>query len=131
MVGTYDIKSGDKVLGRVKVERQGLYYLFSCRCSLTGEVMHRLLVRCGGKEEDLGVCVPVDGAFGVEKKIPCKRLGEGTPEFFLLPKHEKMEGKFIPIYPEEPFSYIHRLEGAFLKHQAGQLGIVLKDERTA
>lgn len=127
MVGKYEIRQGDRTLGYVAVEKQGLYYRFSCRCRLSGAVMHRLVVSCGGKNEDLGVCVPMDGAFGVEKKIPCKRLGAGTPEFQLLPKHEKPEGKFVAVYPEEPFSYMARLKDAFLAHQAGQLGIVLKD----
>ena len=127
MVGNYEIKQGNRVTGHVRVEKEGLYYRIRCRCQLTGEVMHRLSVRCGGKTENLGVCVPMDGAFGVDRKIPCKRLGEGVPEFSLVPKHEKMAGKFIAVYPEEPFSYIHRLEGAFLARQAEQLGIVIPD----
>lgn len=127
MVGTFEIMQMGKPCGKATVEKQGLYYHFSCRCKLSGEVMHHLVVTCGGKQEDLGVCVPMDGQFGVEKRIPCKRLGEGTPEFSLLPKHEKMEGKFVPIYPEEPFSYMARLKDAFLETQAGQLGIVLKE----
>ena len=89
--------------------------------------MHRLTVSCGGKEADLGVCVPMEGRFGVEKKIPCKQLGEGTPEFRILPKHESVKGKFVPVYPEEPFSYMARLKDAFLANRAGQMGIILKE----
>lgn len=128
MVGTYEIRQGDKCIGRVIVEKQGLYYRFSCRCRPDGEIMYRLTVSCGGEREDLGVCVPMDGQFGVEKKVPCKRFGDGTPEFRLLPKNEKVQqGKFVPVYPEEPFAYIRRLEGAFLAHQAGQLGIFIRE----
>ena len=127
MVGNYEIRQGDKVIGRVQVEKQGLYYQIRCRCDLSGEVMHRLVVRCGGKEENVGVCVPMEGRFGVDKKIPCKHLGEGTPEFMLLPKHEPIAGKFIAVYPEEPFSYIHRLEQAFLAYHENQVGILLKE----
>lgn len=129
MVGTYEVRMGAKPAGTVTVEKEGLYYRFSCRCKLTGEVMHRLVVTCGEAREDLGVCVPMDGQFGVEKKIPCKRLGTGTPEFQLLPKNEKQpdQGKFVPIYPEEPFSYMAKLKDAFLTTQAGQLGIVIRE----
>jgi len=127
MVGTYEIKMGDKSAGRVQVEKQGLYYRISCRCSLSGDVMHRLLVRCGGKTENLGVCIPMDGQFGVEKRIPCKILGQGTPEFELIPKHEQMMGQFIAVYPEEPFAYMTRLKDAFLARQGGQIGILLKE----
>ena len=126
MVGNYEILQGSKPLGTVRVERQGLYYHFSCRCQLSGGVIHKLLVSCSGKEENLGVCVPMDGCFGVEKKIPVKRLGEGIPEFQLLPKHEQPKGKFVPIYPEEPFAYMTKLKDAFLERRNGQTGIVIK-----
>lgn len=127
MVGSYEIKQGDKVLGKVRVEKQGLYYQISCRCQLPGNEIHRLLVNCGGKTENLGICVPMDGGFGVDKKIPCKQLGQGTPEFALLPKQEKQQRRFIAVYPDEPFSYMARLKGAFLARQADQLGIVLPE----
>lgn len=126
MVGSYDARMGDKVVGTVKVERQGLYYRFSCRCSLSGEVMQRLWLRCGGKETDLGLCVPVDGTFGTQKRLPVKQCGEGTPEFILRPKQTEIRGNFIPLSPEEPFRYLHRLENAFLERRGEQLGIVLR-----
>ena len=127
MEGTYEVSQGAKPIGTVTVQRQGLYYHFSCRCILTGDVVCKLIVTCGEKQEKLGVLVPMDGKFGIEKKIPVKHLGEGTPQFRLMPKHEKMEGKFVPIYPEEPFSYMAKLKDAFLETQAGQLGIVIKE----
>ena len=127
MVGNYEIHQGDRLQGKVTVVKEGLYYRISCRCRLSGDVMHHLVVRSGGRETSLGTCVPMDDGFGVEKKISCKSLGQGTPEFLLLPKHETVAGKFVPIYPEEPFSYMERLKVAFLARQGGQLGIVIKE----
>ena len=127
MVGTYEILQGPSSIGNVTVERQGLYYRICCRCSLTGEVMHHLVVSSDGRREDLGTLVPFDGAFGLEKRIPVKRLGEGEPEFHLLPKHSSPDGKFVPIYPEEPFSYLSRLKDAYLETRSGQLGVVLRE----
>ena len=113
-------------MGKVTVERQGLYYRFSCRCALSGEVMHRLWLHCGGKETDLGLCVPVDGTFGTDKRLPVKQCGEGKPVFLLRPKEAQLRGNFIPLSPEEPFRYIHRLQDAFLERRGQQLGIVIK-----
>ena len=127
MIGTFEIMQGTSSIGKVTVERQGLYYRIRCRCSLTGEVMHHLVVSSGEKREDLGTLVPFDGAFGLEKRIPVKKLGEGEPEFHLLPKHSSPDGKFIPVYPEEPFSYLARLKDAYLETRNGQLGIVLRE----
>lgn len=129
MIGIFDIRMGDKIVGKAQVEREGLYYRFSCRLSLPGQGMYRLLVRAGEKREDLGVCIPMGSQFGVEKKIPCKCLGEGIPEFILMPKDgAPRTGTFVPVYPEEPFAYIRRLENAFLAHRDGQIGIIIPEQ---
>ena len=123
MVGNYELSRGT---GRVAVTREGLYYRFSCRCKLTGDVMHRLVVTTDAGNVDLGVCVPMEGGFGVERKVPCKKFG-ANPQFRLLPKHENMQGRFVPIYPEEPFAYMTKLKDAFLATQNGQVGIVISE----
>lgn len=127
MVGNYEICFGQDKAGKVQVLREGLYYRFICRCRLTGDVVCRLAVRCGDAQENLGVVVPVGDGFGLDKKIPVKRLGEGKMEFFLCPKHDQVMGKFVPICPEEPFAYISRLKTSFLVRQNGQVGILIED----
>ncbi len=127
MVGSYEIRQGTRTVGTVTVAQEGLYYLFSCRCRLSGEVMHRLVVTTEKGRVDLGVCVPMDGAFGARKRVACKQFGKGEPQFALLPKHERMQGKFVPIYPEEPFAYMTRLKNAFLATQGGQVGLVIAE----
>lgn len=125
LVGTYDICLGTSAVGRASVEKQGLYYRFSCRCNLTGATMQRVMVACGENKVDLGICVPMGDCFGLDKRVPCKQLGEGKPEFFLTPRPGHRNGKFVPVYPEEPFAYMSRLKGAFLEIRNGQMGIVL------
>lgn len=86
MAETYDITYENEPVGRARMEREGLYLHFFCRCRLPDSGLYRIHVISGGKREDLGICVPVDGAFGMDKRIPAKRLGEETPTFELLPK---------------------------------------------
>ena len=126
MVGTFDVRMGDRSVGTVTVEKQGLYYRFSCRCSLSGEVMQRLWMLSGGKETDLGLCVPMGEGFGTEKRLPAKQCGTGAAEFFLRPKGADTRGNFIPISPAEPFRYLHRLQNAYLERRGSQLGIVIR-----
>jgi hypothetical protein len=123
----YEVMFGKDRAGKVQVLKEGLYYRFCCRCRISGDVVCRLLVRCGEKEENLGVVVPIADGFGLDKRLPVKNLGEGEMQFCLMPKREGMPGKFIPIYPEEPFAYIARLKDAFLARQNGQIGIVIKE----
>lgn len=127
MEGNYAVTFGQAQVGRVQVQKQGLYYRFICRCQISGDVVCRLAVRCGGKQENLGVVVPLEQGFGLEKKLPCKHFGKGEPEFLLLPRHERSAGTFVPIYPEEPFAYIRKLKDAYFERRYGQAGIVLKD----
>ena len=123
MMGTYPVLLGDACVGTVRVEREGLYYRFSCRCDLPGGQMRRLWMRQGSRETDLGLCVPMDGGFGTDKRLPMKQCGEGKPEFFLRSK--EIRRTFIPLRPEEPFRYIHRLENAYLEQRGNTVGIVI------
>ena len=120
----YEIMAGTRRVGQARMEREGLYYRISCRCQMDQELC-RITVTCGGRLEDLGICVPMDGGFGMDTKIPCKRLGEGTPEFRLLGK--KDIGIFVAVYPEEPFAYMTRLKDAFLTRQRGVTGIIIPE----
>ena len=123
----YGVYFGKQLAGKVQVLRQGLYYRFICRCRLTGDVVCRLGVTCGANRENLGVVVPMDGGFGLDTRLPVKRLGDGKMEFYLIPKYEAAKGTFVPIYPEEPFAYIERLKEAYLTRKNGQVGILLRE----
>jgi len=127
VVGTYEIRLGAEPVGEAVVEKQGLYYRFSCRCRVNGATMQRVMVACGEKKVDLGICVPMGDLFGVDKKVPCKQLGEGKPEFFLTPRPSSHGGKFVPVYPEEPYAYMSKLKDAFLEIRNGQMGIVIRE----
>ena len=121
----YEVFEDEKMVGTVEAVREGLYIRFSCRCRPADRDMIRLWMICGEKEIDLGLCVPMDGGFGTEKRIPAKQCGVGEPTFCLRHKDDTLRGKFIPLSPEEPFRYIHRLETAFLERRGLKVGIVL------
>ena len=127
MEGNYPVFFGKNPVGKVQVLHQGLYYRFVCHCRLSGDVVCRLVVRCEDNQENLGVVVPAGDGFTLDKKIPSKRIGEGELEFLLVPKQDRLNGKFVPIRPEEPFAYIARLKESFLVRQGTQVGIILPD----
>lgn len=128
MEGLYDIRLGNDRIGQAKVTKQGLYYFFDCRCDLTGRVLYKLVVVCGDQTEDLGICIPRGSQFGLETKLPVKRFGSAEPVFRVMPRHETVSGRFIPLHPEEPFGYLSRLEKAYLAVKNGQVGVVLPNE---
>ena len=122
----YEVFQDEKAVGTVEMIREGLYVHFSCRCEPVHRDMIRLWMVCGEKEIDLGLCVPMEGGFGTEKRIPAKHCGPGEPKFCLRHKDDTLRGKFIPLSPEEPFQYLHKLETAFLEKRGTRLGIVIR-----
>lgn len=126
MEETYPILMGGEPVGQAQVRRQGLYLCFSCRCHLSGEVICRVSVSCGARTENLGVLVPMGAEFSLEKKLAAKKLGKGLLRFRVVPKHEAEAEFFVPVYPEEPFSYISRLQNAFLAIRNEELGLILR-----
>ena len=125
MVGTFEVKQDRSIVGTVRVEEKGLYYVFRCKCNPLGDGMHHLVAVTEQGKTDLGICVPEASGFCVYARIPKKRLVDGKVEFLLLPKRPGMEGRFVPVYPEEPFAYLSKLKGAYLQTRGGQIGIVI------
>lgn len=121
----YDICLGSEKVGQATVQPQGLYYGIRCFCRLTGAVGFRLLVKGSLGEADLGLLVPMNEGFGVNTRVPIKKVGEEL-RFSLVPKHRKMDDCFVPLCPDEPFSYLTRLENAFLENREGTLGVVVQ-----
>lgn len=125
---SYEILLANQPIGTAFVKREGLYYSFRCCCRLSGDVIYKLMVSCGDNKESLGVCVPRGNSFGLETRLPVKRLGEGSMAFFATPRHMELKGRFVPIRAEEPFAYIDRLQTACLEIRDSQVGIVLPED---
>lgn len=128
MEGTHQILMGEEEIGRAEVTREGLYYRFSCRCKLAGEVIHRLVVDTGEAEENLGIPAPQGEWFALTKRLPISRFRGKTSVIRARPRSIVLQEDFIPLKPEEPFSYLHRLKEARLTRRDGQLGLIFPEE---
>ena len=91
MSETYEITYDTVPVGTAQVEKQGLYFLFSCRCRLPDEGLYRIHGCFGEDRVDLGICVPMGQLFGMDKKSPSRQIPEGIPYFQLLSKDWKPE----------------------------------------
>jgi hypothetical protein len=125
----YDIMLAGQSVGKVTVEKQGLYYHFDCRCDLCGDVMYRIAVQAGDKETFLGIPAPENGKFVLRTKMPVKKFPDGNFSFRAVPKHARMDEMFVPISPEEPFMYLRRLQNAYLQVREGKVGVIIPPEQ--
>ena len=121
----FDIQLGGISVGTAWVSKTGLYYHISCDCNLTGEVRYKIIATGTDGACDLGLCVPKGNNFGLEIRLPIKRLGTGELKFKAVPKHQPVSGMFIPLSPDEPFRYIQMLKNSFLTEKEGKRGIML------
>lgn len=128
LVGNYPVYYGKQVVGKVQICLQGLYYQITGRCQLSTDVVRCLVMQCDSKRENLGVLVPGKHGLSIDRKIPVKYFSAANPEFCIVPHHESMEGRFVPIYPEEPFRYLSCLQEAYLVVRNGQAGVILHEK---
>ena len=129
MEQSYAVTVRGTSVGKVLVQRQGLYYHIFCRCQLKGDTIYRLVVTSGSTNVTLGVVIPTDNGFVLNTKLPVKKIGEGELGFTLCTKQEESSSTFIPITPEEPFAYISRLKDSFLVLHDGQSGILVNKKQ--
>ena len=126
----YQIYLGNEVIGTAEAEKQGLTYCIRCRCRISGEVPYKVVARCDGKEVDLGLLVPENGAFQLKSRVAVKQLAAGEISFHAVPRHVTPDGMFVPVSADEPFMYLSRLQNAFMTRSEGRQGVVLTDHRT-
>ena len=80
------------------------------------------------KDVSIGVLVPKGDGFFLDTRLPVKRFAEDHWDFQIQPSRPVLEGRFVPIKPEEPFAYLTRLKDAHLLRQNGQVGILIKEK---
>ena len=105
----YEIRCADKVVGNANVETEGLYYKIRCRCKLPPDKMHRVFLHAAENKIDIGICLPEDGYFVLDKRIPIKHVGHEPFAFYVADPLYRENTKIIPIFEDKPFDEIAHL----------------------
>jgi len=105
----YNVSYMEKIVGKVILSREGLYYKFQCQTQIPGL---RLFIKTNLGDFDLGICVPTEGGFGVCTKKPLKSISGEVQSFYFRSQKEKNHGHLIK--PNEPFALLHKLSEGHL-----------------
>ena len=116
----YSILLNGEVVGQAQVEKEGLYYRFTCTCTFSDGKIHRIVVSDGKSVVKLGVCIPDGDQFRLSTKVPAKRLLGETLRFMI-----ESDTTGIPISSGKPFAYLDKLETARLQITNGQAYILI------
>ena len=114
-----------QAMGKVRVEKEGLYYRFSCECRLPQPGLYRLIAECQDREVPIGILAPGAGGFVLNTRIAAKKFVTPMTGFTVVATGDERKTKFIPLLPDAPFAYISDLERARLSCEAGQIGIII------
>lgn len=125
----YHIYLGQDKAGEVTVKREGLYYLFQCRCRLPSMPIYCAVLQNGNAQFNLGVCVPEGNIFRASKRIPVKLLDKQEFSFFLIEK-QKNPTKVVPVDVQKPFRYLEELENAYFQRSNGTAQICIEEVKT-
>ena len=121
----YDIMLDQNIVGRAEVQKDGLFLVFKCECSLTNRGIYRISVSDGNVNINLGVCVPQGDRFVALKRIAAKRIKGAQLSFSLISNKEACAENLIPIANDTQFAYIEKLEAARLQIANGQPTILI------
>ena len=125
MEGIHGVYFGERLCGKVQVQKENLYYRIICRCKINSELVCRLRVQFENGMENVGILTPVEDGFGLCTRLPVKRFLDKPIKFVLTPVSEGRKGQYIPILPEEPFGYIEKLKTSYLAKKDGSYGVLI------
>ena len=112
MEKSYPVAFHERVVGTVKIQEQGLYYLLRCSCSLPKMQYVNLMMN----REIVGILVPENGEFSLIKKIPRKNFSGDPVHFYLTEREPAKDSSYIVVSVEKPFLEISRLlEGRLIQ----------------
>ena len=123
----YDLYFGETVIGQVTVVRQGLYDWITCTCMLPDRVMYRLWARTDTDIVDLGILYPQNGSYGLNTRLPMKRLGQGRISFFAEEKDKNEHYVFLD--EGKPFTHLQQLEYCRFAIRDGKPALKLSCEK--
>ncbi len=129
MEGTYKVTMNGQTVGTAAVTREGMYYHIACRCDVPNDNMFRLIMQFKDDQMDLGILVPQGKQFGLGIRVSGKVFGQRSPQFVIMPRRESFSSKLVRICPEEPFSYLFRLESAYLVKKTNAMYLGFQEEK--
>ena len=124
----HNVFLSDRIIGNVRVTKEGLYYRFQCHCDLPDNEIFRLFAQGSKQRIDLGILAPDKVGYSIIKKVPIKEFGEELLSFQVWPQEQMKSRAYssVVVYPDRPFDYISKLPSARLNIENGNYCVLLQ-----
>lgn len=125
---SYPITYHQQCIGSAKMHKEGLYMQIRCVCRFPDKQIYKLYASCNNQQIELGIPIPKNLEFVLEKRIPIKQLSDTEVKFYAKRKNNALPAEGIPVSADCPFERLADLhEGAYLQHTEGTLKIVIAE----
>lgn len=114
---SYPVFRRERIIGEGNIRRDGLYYTIACQANLPAGQIYRLSLWCKKGNIDLGVLMPNEHGFSLQKKIPAKNISTEDIRFVIA---DSIYAEYIPIDDANPFSSISKLLQARFERKDGK-----------
>ncbi len=126
VLDTYCVMLGQRTVGEVTVDKEGLYYVFCCRIALDHGEICRLILETEKDRIDLGILMPCNGSFFLKKKLPIKRICGTSFNFFVTNSNATEQQCRVEIRADQPFAHIDKLPAARLRFNGSKTEIIFQ-----
>ena len=107
----YKLYYEESIVGKVSVNREGLYYCIQSEAKPSVSMRYWLALETGRASIIIGMCVPDGNIFRSYNRIAACKIPDGVYRFRLLTSKDNI----IPIYEDQVFDYLEAVETGRLK----------------
>lgn len=99
-----------EIIGKAKINTEGLYYCIKCKCNLPDKDFYIINLCVGDSQISLGTYVPSNKEYGIVKRIPTKWIGDRNFQLSLCLKSPVIRQDKCLMSVGEPISFLSELE---------------------
>ena len=123
-MATNKVRYGEQLVGSVEITKEGLYYIFVCRCKNILPAVYRLQATCGDGCIDMGVCLFDSDGLYLRKRLPISRFSSEISHFELI-EDSCIATEEVALCENVPFLHFDRIRNSSFKHCNGQAFLIL------
>lgn len=125
----YPVYMGEESIGKVQLQKNGLYYRIECECALPGSRIFRLYAECGDWKYRIGIPVPEGDSYKLRVNIRFEKLQTDDLRFFVATDEDQATQQRIPIFEEKPCQQMAILEVMVFDRYNGRPYLRLKSDQ--
>jgi len=113
-------------VGTAYVCNNGLYVQIKCICSFQEQRIYKVFAECDNHQIPLGIPIPQNGRYILEKRIPAKHISGNNIRFYALCKDGVSTEDCYGVSEDIAFDQLADInEGAYLRKDGGVMKIVI------